>query len=73
MRSVAKHYIAFAVPFARSTVPGYPGFVSIDASLLKRLGQPTCRFIACTCEWLAGLIWKTTAGRSPVAPNKRGS
>ena len=41
---------AFAVPFALGTVPGDPGIVTMDASLLKRLGRPTCRFVSCTCK-----------------------
>ena len=72
MRSVAKHCIAFAAPFALGTLPGDPGIVQWKVSLQKRLGRPTCRFIACTCEWEAGMIRITTAGRSPVAPNKKG-
>ena len=50
MRSVSKRRIAFAIPFALGTLLGNPGVVTMDASLLKRLGQPTCRFISCTCK-----------------------
>ena len=44
-RSVA---LPLQLPFALGTVPGNPGIVTMDALLLKRLGQPTCRFISCT-------------------------